>query len=501
MTHAILLPILIPMFLGAALLIPMSLRWQRLLLITGSISLLPIAAYLLQIASQGELHYYALGGWEQPFGISLMLDRLSALMLTLVALLAIFSSLYAARGDDEIGRYFHPLFAFQLMGLNGAFLTADMFNLFVFFEILLIASYSLLMHGYGVLRVRAGTHYVLLNLIGSSFFLIGLGIVYATSGTLSMAELSLKVASATLSEQRLYAAGGLLLLVVFGLKGALLPLYFWLPKAYSTATAPVAALFAIMTKVGIYAMFRIFTQVFGATSGQLQEILYGWMWPLTLLTIFFAAIGLLASSSLKIQISYLVIISSGTLQATLAMGHAQSIAAGLFYLIHSTLITAGFFFIADMIARERGEKRTTLVAGPPLRHPMLLGGLFVIAALGIAGIPPLSGFIGKANVLISAQPGPERMLLWATVLTGSLAAIVALSRAGSTLVWRTKDTHRATTLPLDGGRLACCIAMLVLSVALVIFAQPVMEYTQATAAQLLDVASYQQIITSSGGTP
>lgn len=500
MMHAILLPILIPMFLGAVLLFPIPLRWERRLLVMGAMSTLLVALYLLKVSNAGELTYYAVGNWEQPFGISLMLDRLSALMLTLVGILAVFSSIYASRGDDEIGRYFHPLFAFQLMGLNGAFLTADMFNLFVFFEILLISSYSLLLHGFGGLRVRAGTHYVLLNLIGSTFFLIALGILYATSGTLSMADLSLKVQAADLHQQRLYSIGAVLLLVVFGLKGAMVPLYFWLPQAYSSATAPVAALFAVMTKVGIYAMIRVFTQVFGSTSGSVEFILMEWMWPLTILTIFFGAIGVLASSSLKIQISYLVIISAGTLQASLAMGSQSALAAGLFYLLHSTIITAGFFLVADMIARERGEKRTRLIAGPPLRHPMLLGGLFIIAAVGIAGLPPLSGFVGKASLLMAAQPGGQRILLWTTVLVGGLAAIIALSRSGTTLIWRVKD-HRPTILPLDVVRLSCAIGLLSCVVALVIFAQPVIDFTQATAAQIMDVASYQRIIQIQGETP
>ena len=500
MTHTILLPILVPLFLGCLLLFPLSVRLKRALLTSGTGALFLIALALLRQSASGELYYYAIGGWAQPFGISLMLDRLSAIMLTATALLSMFSVIYANRGDDEIGRFFHPLFAFQLLGINGAFLTADIFNLFVFFEILLIASFTLLLHGFGTARVRSGTHYVLLNLIGSTFFLIALGVIYGTAGTLSMADLSIKVASATQSQLLMYGAGGLLLVLVFGLKSALLPLYFWLPRAYASSSAPVAALFAIMTKVGIYAMLRVFTQIYGSTSGPLQDLIMRWLWPLALLTVLFGAIGLLAARYLKLQLGYLVIISAGTLQATIAMGTEAAIRGALFYLLHSTFVTAGFFLVADMISRERGEKRTELIAGPPLRHPRTLGAFFLVAAMGIAGIPPLSGFFGKATIMLAAATNTERLLLWSVLLISGLAAIIALSRAGTTLIWRTKG-HPPTILPHGPGRIAATIALLAMSPALVIFAHPVLEFLGATAAQLLDVASYQAVITHTGGTP
>lgn len=500
MNHLLILPVLIPMFLGCILLLPMPLQRQRWVLILGTLALVPVSAVLLQTSASGDLQLYALGNWAPPFGIALVLDRLSALMLSVVAVLASFSAIYAVRGDDEIGAFFHPLFAFQLMGLNGAFLTGDLFNLFVFFEIMLIASYALLLHGVGVLRVNAGTHYVLLNLIGSTIFLFGLGVIYGTAGTLNMADLSLKVAAASPEQQPLYAAAGLLLLVVFGLKAAMLPLYFWLPRAYSSASAPVAALFAVMTKVGLYAMLRVFTLVYGSSAGALEGLASTWLWPLGLLTIAFGAIGVLAAPSLKVLIAYAVVVSAGTLQASVAMGTAASISAALFYLVHSTAIGGAFFLLADLIARERGEKRTRLIAGPPLRHSGLFGLMFFAAAISIAGLPPLSGFFGKVSILMAAPSGSEQRLVWTVLLLGGLASMIALSRAGSTLIWRTKD-KQPTSVPMDRVRFLAALGLLACSPLLVVFAQPIFSFMEATAAQLLDVELYHQLVLNVGGTP
>jgi|SRR5690554_831326 len=498
MTHWVIAPILLPMFLGCLLLLPLSLRAKRVLLMLGVVALIPLSVALLQSTLSDEIRVYALGGWAPPFGISLVLDRLSALMLTLVSVLASFAALYAVRGDDEIGLNFHALFAFQLMGLNGAFLTGDLFNLFVFFEILLIASYALLLHGVGVLRVRAGTHYVLLNLVGSTIFLLGLGVLYGTAGTLNMADLSMKVASATPDQQPLLAAGAMLLLVLFGLKAAMLPMYFWLPKAYVSATAPVATLFAIMTKLGLYGILRVFTLIFGSTAGALADMAVPLLWPVALFTIALGVVGAVAAPTLKTLIAYLVVVSAGTLHAAAAIGTVEAIAAGLYYLVHSTLAAGAFFLLADLIARERGEKRTRLITGPPLRHPGLFGAMFFVAAASIAGLPPLSGFLGKVSVLFSAAPGWQRGLLWSVLLIGGVGILTALSRAGSTLIWRTKD-KQPTSVPMDNIRFAAAVGLLLCSPLLVVFAQPIFSFLHDTSTQLLDVERYHHLMHALGG--
>nr|MBF3179384.1 monovalent cation/H+ antiporter subunit D [Pseudomonas aeruginosa] len=236
MSHWLILPILLPLFAGSLLLLPLAERWRRGLSLLAALALIPLSLLLMRTAASGDLSVYALGNWAAPFGIVLMLDRLAALMLLATAVLGSAALIYALRGDDRLGKHFHALFQFQLLGINGAFLTGDLFNLFVFFEILLIASYALLLHGGGAERVRSGLHYVILNLVGSAFFLIAVGTLYGLTGTLNMADMAQKIAMADAERAPLLAAAGLLLLVVFALKAALLPLYFWLPRAYAAAS-------------------------------------------------------------------------------------------------------------------------------------------------------------------------------------------------------------------------------------------------------------------------
>ncbi|MBQ0777058.1 MAG: monovalent cation/H+ antiporter subunit D, partial [Pseudomonas sp.] len=221
MNHLPMLPILVPMFMGAVLLLiaRSQMSVKRSLSLGATILQIPLALILMSQAGEG-IGVYAAGNWVPPFGIVLVVDRLTALMLLITAVLAGGAILYALRGDDGLGRNFHALFQFQLMGINGAFLTGDLFNLFVFFEILLIASYALLLHGAGSSRVRAGLHYVLLNLFGSALFLIAVGTLYGVTGTLNMADLAVKIAEVPAAEAPLVGAAGMLLLVVFGLKAA-----------------------------------------------------------------------------------------------------------------------------------------------------------------------------------------------------------------------------------------------------------------------------------------
>ncbi|HBX55092.1 monovalent cation/H+ antiporter subunit D [Pseudomonas sp. UBA2684] len=501
MNHGLILPVLLPMFIGSLLLFGarLSMANKRILSLTATALLVPLSVWLMWQADQGDLQVYALGNWQPPFGIILLLDRLSALLLMVTSVLAFFALLYAVRGDDERGRNFHALFQFQLMGINGAFLTGDLFNLFVFFEILLIASYSLLLHGGGAERVRAGLHYVVLNLVGSAFFLLAVGVLYGITGTLNMADMAVRVAAANADQAPLLGAAGLLLLVVFGLKAAFLPLYFWLPRAYASASAPVAALFAIMTKVGLYSILRVYTLIFGDDAGTLANMAEDWLWPLALLTVGLGVIGALAASTLQGLLAYLVVVSVGTLLAGIALGTPAALSAALFYLIHSTWIAGGLFLLADLIARQRGVKQAQLVQGPALQNPHLLGGLFFIGAIAVAGLPPLSGFIGKLLLLRAVEPGLQALFLWPVILGGGLLTLIALSRAGSTLFWRV-GLSQLDSAELDYGRLSACAALLLLSPLLVGLASPLLAYVDATVSQLHDLQLYRQIVLP-GGAP
>jgi len=460
MNHALILPLLLPLFMGALLLFAhrANKSTKRLLSLAATWTLVPIAIWLVLLADDGQLRIYALGSWQPPFGIILMLDRLSALMLLVTAVLAGFAALYACRGDDERGPNFHALYQFQLLGINGAFLTGDLFNLFVFFEILLISSYALLLHGHGQRRVRSGMHYVVLNLLGSSLFLIGVSMLYGLLGTLNMVDMAARVSAADPADAPLLASAGYLLLVVFALKGAILPLYFWLPRAYASATAPVAALFAIMTKVGLYAIIRVFTLVFGSEAGELRGMVDVWLWPLALLTLGAAVIGALAARSLQVLLAYLVVVSVGTLLAGIALGSEAGLAAALYYLVHSTLVAGGLFLLADLIARQRGDLGTDLISAPALRQPLLLGTLFFMGAISVAGLPPFSGFLGKVMLLRAIELGADAIALWAVVLVGGLGMLISLSRAGSLVFWR--PSAEAVGQPADPIRVLATVGLL-----------------------------------------
>jgi multicomponent K+:H+ antiporter subunit D len=492
MQHLSIFPILIPLLFGAIMLLPpisRDINSQRVSSIIGTLFLLISSAVLLFKVDSEGVQLYALGGWQAPFGIALVADKIASLLVLLTSFLAFAVMLYSVAGKDKGGAYFHPLFMFQIMGINGAFLTGDIFNLFVFFEVLLIASYALLIHSGGKQKTQAAMHYVILNLVGSSLFLFGLGILYGTLGTLNMADMAIKVGQLQGETATLAKTGALLLLVVFGLKAAMLPMHFWLPKTYASATAPVAALFAIMTKVGIYSIFRVYTVIFGEHAGELANIATPWLWPLALLTITIGSIGVFASPSIRIMSANLVIVSSGSLLACAAINSEAATSAALYYMVHSTLASAGLFLLADVMARQRGKAEDRFVHSRPFVQPRLLGVAFAISALALIGMPPLSGFVGKIMILQATQSTAQTMWVWPLILLGSLAALVTFSRAGTTLFWRHNGSIPQESEPAKPTEIAGIALLLLASPVLVLFGGDVSEFTQQAAHYLHDIQS------------
>ncbi len=495
MNHWIMAPLLLPLLAGILnlLLVRRGPGLQRAVSLGATIALTAVAVHLLGISADGQIDVYLLGNWPAPFGIVLVLDRLSALLVLLTAVLGLVTLLYAVNGEDQRGRDFHVLYQLLLLGINGAFLTGDLFNLFVFFEILLIASYGLALYGFGAERTRASLHYVVLNLIGSSLFLIAVGTLYAVTGTLNMADLAMKVAASAPEQATLLRASALLLLVVFGLKAAILPLHLWLPALYGNVAAPVAALFAIMTKVGVYAILRTYTLIFPA-EGVAPDVAGDWLLPLALLTLAVGAVGMLGSQRLRELIAYLGVVSVGTMLAGIGLFNVEGITATLYYLPHTTLVTAGLFLLADLIIRQRGTSGDHFGVGPPLTQPTPLGVLFFLGAVAAAGMPPLSGFIGKLLLLKAVDPA-QATWLWGIVLTGSLAALIALSRAGSRLFWKTEG-DRATAGHVDLPYFVPTAILLAMSVAMTVFASPLTRFAEATATQLLSPQQYIDAVLS-----
>ena len=503
MNHALILPILLPAVVGAVLVI--AARYDRVLArvlsLASMVLMLAIALGLFVLASDGSVRTYALGAWPAPFGIVLALDRLAALMLLLGAVLGLGVLLYASNGWDQRGKHFHPLYQFQLMGINGAFLTGDFFNLFVFFEILLIASYGLMVHGGGGLRVKAGVQYVVTNLVGSSVFLIAVGMIYSVTGTLNMADLALIVPKVAAADQALLQTGAVLLLLVFAVKAALVPLHFWLPGTYANAPGPVAALFAIMTKVGAYSIIRLYVLAFGADAGEAAWLAAPWLLPAALVTLVLGMTGVLAARSLGQMASFAVIGSMGLLLSTVAVFTEQATSAALYYLIHSTLAAGALFLIVDLVAERRGLLRDRLVLAPRIAQGGLIASLFFVAAIAITGMPPLSGFVGKLLVLDAVRASAHAAWLWTLILSTSLIAIVGFSRGGSMLFWKPHAlpaapaaARRPEALPFVAvGGLLACLALLT------VFAGPVHAWLELTAAQLYAPAGYIEAVLGTAG--
>ena len=482
--------------------------------------------------SIGTLGIYLPANWPTPFGIVLVLDRLSSAMLLLTSVMATAALIFAVARWDRIGVHFHPLFQIQLMGLNGAFLTGDLFNLFVFFEVLLAASYGLLLHGPGRQRVGAGLHYIAINLVASSFFLVGAAMLYGVTGTLNMADLAVRIPEVAAQDQAMLHAGVAILGMAFLTKAAVWPMGFWLVPAYSAAGAPVAALFSIMTKVGIYAILRLWSLGFSGEEGTLR---WGADWLVAggLATVAFGLLGLLQARQLGRVTGFGVMVTSGTLLAGIGFNQPTVTGGALYYLLSSTMAAGAMFLLIELIDRSRllesefpnpddadpvpffldeiepprdtnlDEQQEALTGRVIPASTAFLGFSFLACTLLLTGTPPLSGFIGKFMMLSgllsteeagSALQEPVSTAAWvmlALVIMSGFAALVALSRTGIRMFWTPRDRPAAQLKVLE-----CLPIGLLLTLCLLISfrAEPLARYLQAAASELKDPHGYVQAV-------
>ncbi len=482
--------------------------------------------------SIGTLGIYLPANWPTPFGIVLVLDRLSSAMLLLTSVMATAALIFAVARRDRIGVHFHPLFQIQLMGLNGAFLTGDLFNLFVFFEVLLAASYGLLLHGPGRQRVGAGLHYIAINLVASSFFLVGAAMLYGVTGTLNMADLAVRIPEVAAQDQAMLHAGVAILGMAFLTKAAVWPMGFWLVPAYSAAGAPVAALFSIMTKVGIYAILRLWSLGFSGEEGTLR---WGADWLVAggLATVAFGLLGLLQARQLGRVTGFGVMVTSGTLLAAIGFNQPTVTGGALYYLLSSTMAAGAMFLLIELIDRSRllesefpnpddadpvpffldeiepprdtnlDEQQEALTGRVIPASTAFLGFSFLACTLLLTGTPPLSGFIGKFMMLSgllsteeagSALQEPVSTAAWvmlALVIMSGFAALVALSRTGIRMFWTPRDRPAAQLKVLE-----CLPISLLLTLCILISfrAEPLARYLQAAASELKDPHGYVQAV-------
>ncbi|MFV5379564.1 monovalent cation/H+ antiporter subunit D [Acinetobacter pittii] len=477
--------------------------WRRGISLISAIAGLITAIVYLSYASTGQITVYQLSEWSAPFGIVLVLDRLSAFMLALTYALAVPVLWYASDNWDTRGRYFHAMVHFLLMGICGAFLTGDLFNLFVFFEILLMASYVLLLHGQGKPRFQLGVHYVIINLLASALFLIGLGMIYGSVGSLNMADVSRLIPTLEADQHKLAVAGSLLLFVVFGIKAAMLPVGFWLPKTYAVASTPVAAIFTIMTKVGIYSILRVNGTVFDDALS--QEILKSWLLPIGLITSLYGVIAAIGADRLRRFVGFMVLSSIGTLLTAIAMSNTQAWSGALYYLVHSTLIGAAFYLFCGWITSQRGDFKDHLKVAPRIKQEKAAMLTYFLIAMMMAGLPPFSGFLGKVFILQATVEASYQGWIIGVMLVVSLLSIIALTRVGFILFWRASPPeedpihpayilYRALPERAPPRNDQVIYLLLVGLIAYVVFAAPIQHYTLSTAQQIQDHALYQHSI-------
>ena len=534
MNQLIVAPILLPV-LTAALMLWLGERHRplkaRINLLSTAVGLgiaITLMMWVQKTGTTGSIGVYLPGNWSSPFGIVLVVDHLSAMMLVLTGIVAFCALLFALARWDRAGASFHALFQIQLMGLYGAFLTADLFNLFVFFEVLLAASYGLMLHGSGRARVSAGLHYITINLLASSLFLIGAALIYGVTGTLNLADLAVKIPQVSEADIGLLHAGAAILAVAFLAKAGMWPLNFWLVPAYSAASAPVAAIFALMTKVGAYTLLRLWTLLFSGQAGDSAFFGGDWMIWGGMATLAVAAISIVTAQRLERMASLCILVSAGILLSSIGFGQPSLTSGALFYLVSSTLALSALFLLAELVERSRSANEIPLeddadqlpkplealhpvpgtnlddeqkaVVGQVIPWTMAFLGLsFIICALLIIGMPPLSGFLGKLT-LISALLNPlgldvakdeairaDSWTLVALLIVSGLASLFAFVRVGIKRFWTPQERpspllRRYECIPI--------VLLLGLCIALTFKAQALLRYTQDTAQALNDPQQY-----------
>ena len=488
------LPVIVPL-LGASLaVLTAPWRWaQRVISLIALTINVVVSVVLLVDVDDGEMLVMQAGGWKVPLGITLVVDRLSAVMLVVSSLMLLSVLVYAIGQGAEESRYasFNPVYLVLAAGVSASFVTGDLFNLFVAFEMMLVASYVLLTLGGRPGQVRSGMSYVVISLVASTFFITALALIYAATGTVNMAELSQRIPE--LSEG-VRTGFSLLLILVFGIKAGLFPLFFWLPDSYPTAPGAITAVFAgLLTKVGVYAIIRSQTLLFPpeAQQGSFLLVLAGF-------TMVIGVLGALAQDDLRRMLSFHIVSHIGYMIFGLALFTLAGIAGAVFYVVHHIVVKTALFLVAGLVERRAGSDRLSRIGGLVRSAPMIAV-LFALPALSIAGLPPFSGFVGKFALVGSGIESDE----WAIVavsLIVSLLTMYVMVRIWSGVFWgEPEDPAIASWIASDESRVphlmtGAATAVVGLSVALMIFAGPLYDYSKRTAEDLLAPDSYVEAV-------
>ncbi|WP_078428874.1 Na+/H+ antiporter subunit D [Alkalihalobacterium alkalinitrilicum] len=486
MNNLVILPILIPFIIGTVLILFAKYHTlQRVISGITVFALLGISIYLAIFVYQEGILTLELGDWPAPFGIILVADMFATMMVILssiVGLVCLFFAFQTISSERE-KFFFYPFYFFLLTGVNGAFLTGDLFNLFVFFEVMLIASYILIVIGGTKYQLRESLKYVAINIFASILFIVGVAYIYAATGTLNMADLAVKVA--LLEQQGVLNVIAILFLIVFAMKGALFPLYFWLPRSYYGPPAAIAALFGgLLTKVGMYAIIRMFTLIFNHDPGFTHTVIL----ILAGLTMFFGVLGAVSQFDFKRILSYHIISQVGYMVMGLGIFTPLAIAGAIYYIAHHIIVKAALFLFAGATQKLTGTTNLKEMGGILKTHP-LLSWLFFISAISLAGIPPLSGFFSKF-ALILAGFQEERYIIVTVALIVGLLTLFSMLKIFIYAFWGEQKMTEKQAKQKVGKLLLPIVPLVILTVVLGFFAEPIFSYSLEVAEELLDPSIY-----------
>ncbi|BAQ08980.1 monovalent cation/H+ antiporter subunit d [Bacillus sp. OxB-1] len=489
MNNSIVLPMIIPLLTGIVLVFLRSnVKVQRVFSIVSILSVVGVSLYVLdRIQSEGILRL-DFGGWLPPYGILFVADSFSVLLVLTSAIVTgtILLHAFFSIGKKHEHMFFYPFIFFLLAGVNGSFLTGDLFNLFVCFEVMLLSSYVLITLGGRKVQLIESIKYVAINVLSSWFFLLGIAYLYGTVGTLNMAHLSVRIAE--VGQGPLLTVISIIFLIVFSLKAGLL-LYFWLPGSYSAPPTAVAALFgALLTKVGIYAMIRVFTLIFYHEP----EVTHTIIGIMAVLTMIGGSIGAIAYNDIRQIVSYNVVISVGFILVGLAVSTEAAFQGSIYYLIHDMIIKALLFLIAGTLVSLTGTAKIEEMSGLIRNYPVL-GWLFFITTLSLTGIPPFSGFIGKMYVGQGAIEAGSFVLL-AVAYISSIFVLYSLLRIFLNCFWGETIISEDDDVPLRKGLLVPAVILGVFTIALGIGAEGLAPYVSDAARTLMNPEIYIEAI-------
>src|SRR5690625_539561 len=490
MNNLVVLPIIIPFIIGAVLIIfAKHHKFQRVLSGVAAIGILILSIYLAITVYQDGIIVMEAGNWSAPFGIVLVADTLATLMVLLTSIISMACLFFAFKTITPKREkfFFYPFYFFLLVGVNGAFLTGDIFNLFVFFEVMLMASYALIANGGKKHQLRESFKYVIINVFASALFVVAIAWLYSVTGTLNMAHISERVAE--LEQTGVLNTIALLFFIVFAMKGALFPLYFWLPKSYFGPPAAIAALFGgLLTKVGIYAIIRVFTLIFYHESAYTHKTVIVTIAGFTML---FGVLGAVSQFDFKRILSYHIISQVGYMVMGLGIFTPLAVAGAIYYIIHHMIVKTALFLFAGVTEQVTGTTFLTdlkRMGGLLKTHPVLAW-MFFISAISLAGIPPFSGFFSKFPIILAGFQEEQYVISGVALLVGLLTLFSMMKIFGYTFWGKPKHSHEQAKLPI--GKLLLPIAPLVaLTIIFGIAAEPVFQYSLQVAEQIMDPSIY-----------